>query len=838
MIPYFTPSSNDQSIYYLYQIFGNVGNLFQNAQGTGQASMVLGTMFKTFNTFVLAVGTLIIIYVTVVGIMKTASEGEFLGKQWNSIWLPIRMVIGIAALVPTASGYSSIQIVMMWIILQGIGAADTVWTTVLGYSDTLGSPLSTISIPSVGVSNNMQTLFQGLVCQESARANYDLTSTGRLVTTPFGMSGKTAGGYYCNPLINASFSGSCSSGNFCACSEDSSQLWNITGPLSSSSGGGQYTYSMGPNGHCGTVTFCSNVPECNDTTQVANLIKCNACKAQAGALQEVVNVMAPIARQFVQADYEYRNFLLTKEVPSWLSNYCAANGGGSPDTCCITPVSGAAGNQKQSKCIIPRSFDGGSDQDANGDVVNKMILPYSIQNLTGNIDFITASVNDYVNSLSNAAMSAIQQAVQNKTSFSKAELNEALSVGWIFAGAYYYYLAQGNNKNVEAALPILTVNTVSPSSNKNNPLSNLRNNYNAAGTLMYQISNQAASAQGGNTSFSQSLPTQLKQLSALSDGLADSTKSVMDVFYKWTSGAKAGTPATNPLMQLQTLGKVLLIIAQVLFALIMYVTFALTLVGYFNVFVLGSGVTNALGPVVTTLGVLFAPLLAVFLGALFAFGALLAVYTPLIPYIIFTMGAITWFILVIEAMIAAPLIAIGILSPSGHHEVLGKAEGALMYIFSLFLRPTLMIFGLIAAMLLSVVVVTMINAAFSGVMAQIYSNPGGVEILLFLGAYVSLVLTALNKCFALIHIVPDRVLRWIGGHAEESGTTAGEALSGVKGGVSATGKQVRGMGADMKARGDKGKGEIKEMGEKRRAQKEGEVSPDISETKEGKEEEK
>src|SRR5579864_2112891 len=119
---------NDQSVYYLGRVFGNVGTVLP---GTGPALM--GAMFKTFNTAVLSMGAILVTYTTGAGIILTAHEGDFLGKDFHSLWLPLRTVTGIAALAPTSTGYSAIQIFMMWVILQGVGAADVLWGTVLNY---------------------------------------------------------------------------------------------------------------------------------------------------------------------------------------------------------------------------------------------------------------------------------------------------------------------------------------------------------------------------------------------------------------------------------------------------------------------------------------------------------------------------------------------------------------------------------------------------------------------------------------------------------------------------------------------------------------------------------
>src|SRR3990167_1726185 len=157
MINFFQIAPQDQSLYYLGTIFGLVGDLLP----VQQAPLLLSIMFKFINTVALSIGAALVIYVTVVGLLKTAAEGEFLGRQWNSLWVPIRTVLGIAALFPTATGYSAIQVIIMWIVLQGIGAADTLWNTVLNYKAVVGNPTATVMIPAPTISDTMQNLFKG-----------------------------------------------------------------------------------------------------------------------------------------------------------------------------------------------------------------------------------------------------------------------------------------------------------------------------------------------------------------------------------------------------------------------------------------------------------------------------------------------------------------------------------------------------------------------------------------------------------------------------------------------------------------------------------------------------
>src|SRR5262249_6600617 len=132
-------------------------------------------------------GAVIIIYATVVGVMQTAHEGEFMGKKWGGIWVPIRTVLGIATLVPTASGFSAIQLVMMWVILQGVGAANFLWATTLGAIEIFGSPYAQADVnpPTNGLKSKLQDLFKALACDATAKISAkDPTNT-------------PGGGYYC-----------------------------------------------------------------------------------------------------------------------------------------------------------------------------------------------------------------------------------------------------------------------------------------------------------------------------------------------------------------------------------------------------------------------------------------------------------------------------------------------------------------------------------------------------------------------------------------------------------------------------------------------------------------
>lgn len=143
----FAPPSGDYSMVFLGNIFGIVDGVLH-----GSGSQIMGALFGVFNAAVLAIGGIIISYTTVVSTMNTAQEGEMLGHKWSSIWIPLRSTAGLALLIPKASGYCMMQIFVMWIIVQGVGAADKVWNAALSYLNRGGVIIQTQDNPSTMLS--------------------------------------------------------------------------------------------------------------------------------------------------------------------------------------------------------------------------------------------------------------------------------------------------------------------------------------------------------------------------------------------------------------------------------------------------------------------------------------------------------------------------------------------------------------------------------------------------------------------------------------------------------------------------------------------------------------
>jgi hypothetical protein len=195
------------------------------------------------------------------------------------------------------------------------------------------------------------------------------------------------------------------------------------------------------------------------------------------------------------------------------------------------------------------------------------------------------------------------------------------------------------------------------------------------------------------------------------------------------------------------------------------------------------------------------PLVLFVLTGLFVSGITFALIIPLTPYILFWAGKIAWLLLVLEALIAAPLMALGIAYPDGH-DVFGIAEPGIKFSFNVVLMPVLLIMGLMVGIVLTYVVIYFSATGFHVVASNILAmlppdastldpssnafpgnsgNPDpmngninnmtnmtqssisrGVMSVFLIFIYGTFIALAFNKCFSTIYVFPEKVLQWLG----------------------------------------------------------------------------
>ena len=158
--------------------------LFQNLLGNfytspltavGGSTSLIGAMFLVFNSCIFVVGMLWAGYGLIGGIAETAQTGEVLGKRLSAVWLPIRMVTGIAGIVPVFGGFSLAQVLIVTMTALGIGIANAM---LMGATASLSSFAGLTStetlVKDVGTNNfksAAEDLFYMHVCAKAYAEN-------------------------------------------------------------------------------------------------------------------------------------------------------------------------------------------------------------------------------------------------------------------------------------------------------------------------------------------------------------------------------------------------------------------------------------------------------------------------------------------------------------------------------------------------------------------------------------------------------------------------------------------------------------------------------------------
>lgn len=875
----FAPPPSDNSVMFLSQIFGIVDGVIS---GTG--SQVFGKMMGVFNAAVLALGSIILMYTLFIGTLNTAHEGEFLGKKWSSIWLPLRCTIGMSLLIPKATGYCLMQIFIMWIVLQGIGAADKIWNSALNYlnaggklsqmqlsSDQLtGAKFSRVDPSYVGAS----TILTGQVCMygmqkslENIRAKYLNLATHNMGPCYLPNSSWKK---FCDMPV-PDFISTVNPPHYQLNSDEKS--FDLPMPnFYANSDSGLYIHL---NGLCGKIHWnhFDNTGITDEQFERLNFSRDQKTAYQnsrAIAIAEMYNALSTIAIAMVQNNSNFSQQERIENPASMDANYqfgVPTNEKGipcdsyAPDKKCYF-WQNAQDNQESSVLF--------SGQELSNAIATYDGLMMSVLNLSSELadeekvyrlrGFISQSKADgwmfagaYFFNLVNLSGSAqLQPKIKDEQSGLEQsqmyDLPSCAQGGQYLPGDFCWFFSQ------EAKISYFeqAINNLIKGAGSENALLSCQENLSFSPPNLYHPSDGYIQPKGrfstaacastvmgfiGNSYYvnipgqaemkPMTLPeipliftapkpnvkkkaingcrnlTDLGSLSAcLSSGVSHVLSNFMDFITDTIFGMLSlvfsillvapikltiwpqmqhamyilSHVSMNPIVDLANMGAEF--IQNTIYAYIGMLA------------VSGLAAFPYMGNVILVMITFFMPLYAAWLSFFLSIGFTTCYYIPMLPYIIFTFGVIAWFFAVIESIVAAPIFALGITTPEGE-GLLGKGEHGLMLIINVFLRPSMMIIGFISSIGLSYVSIWVMNKGFdiaggflkmnasaehtSG-SADIYGIHWGdfpfaqlLGCMFYIVMYVSLYTTIIQKAFTLIFILPDKILRWIGGHPESYG---------------------------------------------------------------------
>ena len=749
----------DLSFKYLQDIFGVVDGVLH---GTG--SQIMGRLFGVLNSAVLALGFMILAYTLLVSTLNTAHQGEILGKEWSSIWIPLRTVASVGLLVPKATGYSAIQIFMMWVVLQGVLAADMVMMAGLGYIKQGGVLIQSSPAPDSKMIKVAGNVFKSEICMYGYNNALNL-QYGSEITVP----------NFVPTTVNVMTTTPTQAAIVYFPAKETPSLSNFP------------TVSLG--GVCGSVNWMPLIPPDNlgaTPTDTASGDSGSSYDIRGVAIQQVILDLLPLAQSTANILIPPQTGVSYGDLTSLINSnanqliFAAADYKG-----IMMPTiryNNKVKEDKASKAV---------QKIAEGGWVRLGSLYYALASANTNYgaDDDNKPTADFTVSTSSSAWQLITPTYQSILYCTKDCADNVLT-------AYSAQDSSGTQESIDSG----TTNSIDAfivSSWQNSDADGL-----------YRDSNNAYKSTKKKGVFNKIMSVLLGPLYTI----PNSMNALMTAEKK----------NTDPIIAVTQLGGGILSLVTQLWVGIAGSLFILT-----SLSALMSCVNSVGFAIISTL-IWLLPMFSAILLGLFVAGAMMAFYIPMIPFILFTFGVIGWFAAVIETMIAAPLVALGIAVPEGHN-VFGKSTTAIMLLVNVFMRPTLMVFGFFAGAILSHVGLWVLNSGFGITWAMIFSNnwasltsgglvmgtiTGGAMGLLWTGLailiiYTILVVTIINQTFGLIYQLPEQIMRWIGGqHMGTMGASPGEALSGAKGGLESgmgkVGSAAEGVGkAGAKKTGDK-----------------------------------
>lgn len=702
----FDPTITDKSIELLGEIFGNIGNIV-----SGKPSPALQAVFDQLNWAILTISIIVLGYITIVSLVNTAQEGQVMGKKWSSAWIPVKSLLGILLMVPIAgSGYSFIQVAIMWIVVQGVGLADNIWDTILDYLAKGMGVTSTLKInepDKIIVDDSAKKLFDTMVkssvCEQALIAinkgkTYDKIINNRDaninsdITIKFG---NKAGVHVTDPAISGTGIAAKYTGNI------NIGIKGVEGVPEWEYVCGKYSISAGTGGY-------NNV---NPRT---------VYNKQAEAFFAMHSIVKQIAARIVTAKADEDPIRITNSLYGYATK--------------------AAKNYK--------------------DILMTQVIPRPTDRYTEKV------------------------------------VSEGKKGGWTVAGSYYFQLYRSQVQDllpdVKNIIPLEQPSTVAnflkdPEKRFIEERLKIadeyidRKSFNESADKLYAATLHTNNMVQGGGLFQAFIDSILNTLSNFSATVLDLFINAIDTY------AGSGAGIQDPLVSLAVIGQGLMKLAELTY-------FAVTVGAILAAFLTLFPGINPFAMVFFVIFVAIGMVILAIMGMFYILGLTIGIYLPMLPYLIFTAAILGWLALVVEAIIAGPIIALGVIAP-GQGEI-GRTQHALQILTNIFLRPTLMILAFIFAAKLFAAIAKFIHYSYFATVTYLLSAAAGpgstgsgaggfaahssfslVTPLIIIALYVGFITSIASRIFNLIHAIPDRILRWIGGAAETVGQEVGAITS-------------------------------------------------------------
>lgn len=148
-------------------------NTLNSADAAVSNGGLVSTVFGVFNAGTLVFATILLIFIGLLVFVRTAQDGEFMGKSWNTTFTALRLVAGIGFILPMPNGYSTIQNFVMYVGLWSSGLANETNVKVADhYLKRLQTNMVKQDPTAASIRQEAQTIFAMHLCASAAQAIY------------------------------------------------------------------------------------------------------------------------------------------------------------------------------------------------------------------------------------------------------------------------------------------------------------------------------------------------------------------------------------------------------------------------------------------------------------------------------------------------------------------------------------------------------------------------------------------------------------------------------------------------------------------------------------------
>lgn len=147
-------------------------------------------------------------------------------------------------------------------------------------------------------------------------------------------------------------------------------------------------------------------------------------------------------------------------------------------------------------------------------------------------------------------------------------------------------------------------------------------------------------------------------------------------------------------------------------------------------------------------------------------GAFIGVFLPLVPLMVIFFSFIGWVLLIVEAMLASPLIALGLAHPNSQ-QFLGASDQVLMMLLLVSLRPILIVIAIFFAGVISYAGIYFLNEGMVHLLGALGMDNAetGADVAIFVASmliYSYIAFMVIVQVFSMVGSLPDKISAWVG----------------------------------------------------------------------------